>query len=1101
MIAALIALAAAGAGAQDALRSGFENPPMSARPLVWWHWMGGNISKEGVQLDVEWMHRAGLGGFQAFQGGGKGMMGSAAIVTPPVSYLSAEWKEAFKTAVTLGQKYGMEMAIAGSPGWSESGGPWVAPKDAMKKLVWSEVRIKGGETFHGQLPQPPTATGPFQNFPVAGSAMGGPSITPPEYYADSEVIAFKVPAGDIPVSSVHPKVTTSGGEIDLPLLTDGDLIKTVTVQAPPGDKQAWIQYEFAEPQTIHAVTLQMGGNGGSSFGVSSVKAVLEASDDGSRFHKVADIAAPRLGFAPNGNVTESTIAFAPVSARFYRIVFPSAGAKVAELVLHPGARVNLFEVKDGFSTVIDPYSIATPRGAPGSAIAKGDVINLTGKMQPDGTLNWTPPSAGDWVILRFGYSLTGAENEPAPVDATGLEADKLDRAAVRAYMEHYLDRFKEALGPDQMGEHGLHHVINDSWEAGNQNWTTDMVAKFTRLRGYDPRPWMPVLAGHVVDSAESSDRFLWDFRETIASLIATEHYGELEDILHERHMAHYSESQEDHRAFVADGMQVKKYSEVPMGAYWTRQVGSYPVLHNYNADDRESASTAHIYGRKMAAAESLTAVGGAWRWSPETLKPAVDQEFLNGINRIAIHESTHQPLIGKAPGFTLGPVGQWFNRNETWADQAGAWIDYLARCSFLLQQGHFGADILYFYGEDSNLTGIFGDKAPDVPAGYGFDYINADALIHELAVTGGRITTKSGMSYRILALDEFSRNMSLPVLKSIASLVKLGAVVAGTKPSSDPSLADDQAEFARLSSQLFGDGTGVHHFGKGTLYAGQNAADALKALQVASDFDYTRPQADTHMEFVHRKLADGDLYFVDNRSDRAERVDAIFRVTGKSPELWRAETGSVEPVSYRIDDGHTTVPLQFEPWGSVFVVFRKPATHNSRTLPAESTNELATLQGPWTISFQKDRGAPPSITLDKLTAWNQNSDPGVKHFSGTATYTNTVNAPAQWFQKGTHLYFDMGSVKNLAEVIVNGKSLGIVWHEPFRVDVTGALKPGLNNVTVKVTNSWVNRLIGDEQPNVTEKITFTTFKAYGANSTLLDSGLLGPVRLLAVSKD
>ena len=342
-----------------------------------------------------------------------------------------------------------------------------------------------------------------------------------------------------------------------------------------------------------------------------------------------------------------------------------------------------------------------------------------------------------------------------------------------------------------------------------------MIEQFKKLRGYDPMPWLPVLTGQVVESAEASDRFLWDFRKTIADLIANEHYGQLEETLHEWNMEHYGESHEGRRAFVADGMEVKKFNEVPMSAMWTQTPGVNKVQYGYNADDRESASVAHIYGQNIAAAESMTAAAAPWAWSPATLKPTADQEFLNGINRFVIHESAHQPLVDKAPGMTLGPFGQWFNRNETWAEQAGAWIDYLARTSFMLQQGHFGADLIYFYGEDSNLTAIFDKKSPDVPAGYGFDYVNADALIHELSVANGQIHTSAGMSYRLLGLDPYSEHMSLPVLRAIHELVTEGAMVAGSKPKDDPSLADDQAEFKKLNDELFGDGTGTHKVGKG----------------------------------------------------------------------------------------------------------------------------------------------------------------------------------------------------------------------------------------------------------------------------------------------
>ena len=594
-------------------------------------------------------------------------------------------------------------------------------------------------------------------------------------------------------------------------------------------------------------------------------------------------------------------------------------------------------------------------------------------------------------------------------------------------------------------------------------------------------------------SSEASDRFLWDFRKTIADLIAEEHYGQLEATLRERHMGHYGESHEEGRALVADGMEVKKYNEVPMSAMWTQQPGVNNPQYGYNADDRESASVAHIYGQNLAAAESLTAVAAPWAWSPATLKPTADQELLNGINRFVIHGSTHQPVIGKVPGLTLGPYGQWFNRNETWAEYARPWIDYLARSSYLLQRGHFSADIVYFYGEDSNLTAIFADKSPNIPAGYAFDYINADGLIHELTVGSGRITTRSGMSYRLLGLDPYSQHMSLAVLRAIHTLVENGATVAGPRPTNDVSLADNLAEFQKLNDELFGDGTGTHKVGKGTVYAGQDLDAVLRTLKVPTDFDYSKPDRDTRLLFVHRKLADGDLYFVDNRNDRYESVDASFRITGKVPELWRAETGKREPTSFKSADGRTTVPIRLEPWGTVFVIFRKSTQVTSYTLPAVTQAMLATVDGEWQISFQSGRGAPASINVHRLESWNKSANIGVRYFSGIGTYTKTINAKPGWFRKRAKIWLDLGEVKNLAEVIVNGKSQGVVWHTPFRVDVTAALKPGANEFSIKVINAWVNRLIGDQQVGVTELITFTDVKPYKADSPLLDSGLLGPV--------
>ena len=1093
--------------AHDGLKDGFDHPPETALPRVWWHWMNGNITQQGIKLDLNWMHQAGVGGFQLFD---------AALSTPQVvdqrlAYMTPEWKSAFKYATGLADQLGLEMAIAGSPGWSETGGPWVPAKESMKKYVWSELRLEGGRPFNGTLPHPPANPGAFQNLPIEDPGdISNSSYLGSGFYADSAVVAYREAETDKTLPTA--KITLSSGSIDTALLSDGDLAKAVSFPMAPGlDQKAWIQYEFAQPQTIRALTIVSAARDPfDTFlppGDASGKA-LEVSDDGQSFRVIANI--------PRGGTTEHTLAFAPVTAKFFRVTFqtlaapkkpstdaasstppPSREIAIAELLLHPGARVNRFEEKAAFNATSDTYGLATIDFGAQDAIKRGDVIDLTNKMTPDGKLDWTPPP-GQWVVVRFGYSILGITNHPATKEATGLEVDKLDRQYVKNYMTNYLDSYKSAVGPEEMGKRGVRYVITDSWEAGAQNWTDHMIEEFTRRRGYDPRPWMPVLTGRIVGDSQASDKFLWDLRKTIADLTADYHYGQVQDSLKERSMGHYGESHEAGRAFIADGMEVKKLDDIPMSAMWTQTLEVNKPTYGYNADDRESASVAHLYGQNIAAAESMTTcdTNYAWAWSPATLKPTADQEFLNGINRFVIHESAHQPLIDKAPGVTLGPCGQWFNRNETWADQAKAWTTYLARNSYLLQQGHFAADVLYFYGEDSNLTAIFANSAPNVPEGYNFDYVNADALIHELSVQNGAITTQSGMSYKVLALDKYSQHMSLPVLRALNHLVEQGAIVAGEKPIDSPSLADDAAEFHKLSDALFGSGQSVQTVGKGKVYAGQNAEAALKASHTAPDFDYAKPANGQQISFVHRKLADGDLYFVDNRGKQESTFDATFRVAGKAPELWYSETGKSTPATFTIADGRTRVPLHLEPWGTVFVVFRNNTQALSHTEPAVTYKEAAVVEGPWTVAFQPGRGAPPSITLDKLTPWNENSDKGVKYFSGLGTYTKTIEASPSWFGKHQTLWIDLGEVKNLAVVSVNGKEVGTVWHSPYRVDVTSALKPGSNQISIKVANAWVNRLIGDKQPDAKVKYTFTTWDVYKPDSSLQPSGLLGPVKVL-----
>jgi alpha-L-rhamnosidase/Glycosyl hydrolases family 2, sugar binding domain/F5/8 type C domain len=1096
---------------QDTLLQNFQAPPDSAKPRVWWHWMNGNITKEGIKLDLEWMHRVGIGGFQNFDAA----LNTPQVVEKRLVYMTPEWKDAFLYATKLADQLGLEEAIAGSPGWSESGAPWVKPSQGMKKFVWTETRIRGGKPFHGTLAKPSSVGGPYQNIPIVDFIAlftGQKAETPPEFYADSSVIAYRATPTDVPMSDLQPKITSSGGTIDPALLEDGDDVKSSSLPAAPVGEKAWVQFEFPKPQTIHGVTLvlnEVRNPFAEAMNDKSTGPELESSDDGTNYKKVASIPA-------DGSIS-NTISFPKVTAKFFRVAFttpppppksnsdisfnlpPKTEYKIAELVLHSAPRVNRFEEKAAFATLPDLYAFATPPAAPADSIRKQDIIDLTSKMKPDGTLDWTPPS-GTWVVLRMGYSPTGVTNHPASPEGTGLEVDKLNPDYVRAYMTTYLDNYKSAVG-DLMGKRGLQYVISDSWEAGTQNWTDNLPAEFKKRRGYDMQPWLPVLTGRVVESSEASDRFLWDFRRTLSDLLAEYHYDLLGTILKERNMGHYGESHEEGRAFIGDGMEAKRRNDVPMSAMWTQLPGVNAEQYGYDADIRESASVAHIYGQNLVAAESLTAGSGAWSWSPETLKPTADKELSMGLNRFVIHTSVHQPRTDKGPGLGLGPFGQWFTRNETWAEPAKAWVIYLSRCSYLLQQGQFVADIVYFYGEDSNLTSQFLHKAPQIPSSYSFDYINADALTHVLTFDGTNLATPSGMKYRVLALDPYSQHMSLPVLRKIRDLVAAGATAVGQKPTSTPSLADDANEFRKISDELWGSATGEHSYKKGKVFNSGNISAALTALHVTPDFEYTKPESDAELLFVHRKLADGDLYFINNRRDRLETLQVTLRVQGKDPEIWHPDTGATEQVPFISADNRTTVPLSLEPWGTTFVVLRRPTSESSRKQPQVTDKSVATVDGPWEVAFQENRGAPAKLTLDKLADWSTNSDEGVKYFSGTAIYTKTLQIDSSWLQQNSKLYLDLGNVKNIAEVSINGQPLGILWKTPFRIDITKAAKPGANTLELKITNLWVNRMIGDRQPTAKKQYTFTNPVFYKVDSPLLPSGLIGPVQVFQSRAD
>lgn len=1089
----------------DALMRAFQNPPNGARPRVWWHWMNGNISQEGIKLDLDWMHRVGLGGVTIFEG---------AIRTPQVIprrliYMTPDWKKAFEYAVTDARSKGMEVAIASSPGWSETGGPWVQPAQGMKKLVWSATRVPGGRPFVGTLAHPPRNDGTFQDFSVPGRMGPDGKITaPPEYYADVAVIAYKIPAGDQPQSTLHPHVTTSGGTANLPALSDGD-VENVALDLPAGARgsQSWVQFDYGHPQAIRSVTLACPTLMISVFGHDSkdVPAELEVSDDGTQFRKITDI--------PFTSIVQSTASFAAVTARYFRIVFTANvpakrehSFKITELVLHSGARTNQWEKRAGYANARDFYAIPDPAVASQFIVSPSDVIDLTGKMKPNGTLRWTPPP-GNWKILRFGYSLTGHENGPAPAEATGLEVDKLDRADVKDYLDHYLGMYASTVGPGMMGRPGISYLLTDSIEVGPQNWTNRMFGDFQRLRGYDMRPWLPALTGIIIKSTYDTDRFLWDFRRTIGQLLAENHYGEIAEDLHAHGMRYYSEALEMHRPSLGDDMEMRSHADVPMGAMWT-----YPASGNpdptYLADLRGAASVAHIYGQNLVGAESMTSRGPAWAWSPNSLKRIADLEFALGVNRFEIHESTHQPVPDMAPGLTLGPYGLWFNRNQTWADDAGPWVNYLARCSYLLQQGRSYADVAYFYGQEGPLTAVFGwKKTTDRPSGYAFDFVNSDVILHKLSFKDGRLITPGGASYRVLYLGGRSSRMTLPVLGKIAGFVSQGAILVGDRPGDSPSLADNEAEFHVLADKLWGGESAgashMHKYGKGRVYSGMSVNEVLARLKVPEDFSYTKPDPGTKLRFVHRKLGDGDLYYVDNRTDRAEDLKATFRITGFAPELWDPAIGTSRPASYRIADGRTIVSLHLDAYGTVFVVFRKPAAAPSVTAPKAEVTPLPNLDEAlnhnWTVTFQPCRGAPAKMGFENLTSWADNSNYGVKYFSGTATYSKTVDIPADALKTGAHLWLTLGDVENIARIQVNGKPVGVAWKAPFKVDITGALKPGINQFAIAVTDLWVNRLIGDQQTWALKKYAFSDFNPYHADSPLLPSGLLGPLHLVSVS--
>ena len=1110
MVATPVLAEAPASPSVSSLEDQFRDPPNSARPRVWWHWMNGNISKDGIAKDLAWMKRVGIGGLQNFDANLK----TPQIVDKRLVYMTPEWKDAFRFAASEADRLGLELAIASSPGWSETGGPWVKPEDGLKKVVWSETDIAPGKRFAGKLASPPQVTGPFQTVTVSGdvAALMGAEHGPakPARYADIAVLAYPVPASNAP-----PPTTvfgTDGKEVDGKLLDDADLATGVDLVKVPGSPPL-LRVSYAAPRTIRSATAFVPGVA-SLFTGAPFLPKLEASDDGKTWRPVAEL--------PVGTVP-TTVAFAPVTAREFRLLFTPVraagfamgtsiegvdlmgmGAALGGLAAMGGGkqsvtqfrlsgedRIDHAEAKAGYTIPKDYYALA--KDLPEAIAADpAKVIDLTARLRADGRLDWSAPGLPKgqaWRVIRLGHSLLGTMNHPAPPEATGLEVDKFDGPAVRRYMEHYLDMYREASG-GLIGARGVRALLTDSIEVGAANWTPQMIAQFKRLRGYDPTAWLPALTGALIGSRERSEKFLYDYRRTLADLMAWEHYGTVAQVAHENGLVVYGEAMEDQRPSLGDDMAMRRHADIPMAALWTygRKEGPKP---GYLADMKGAASVAHIYGQNLVAAESMTSMMSPWAYGPRELKRVIDLEFVTGINRPVVHTSVHVPTDDKQPGLSLFIFGQYFNRNESWAELATPWVDYISRNSLMLQQGRNVADVAYFYGEEAPLSGLYAEKpVADAPKRYAFDFVNADALTGALTNDGAELVAPGGARYRALYLGGSSRQMTLPTLRKLAGLVEGGATVIGQRPAANPSLAGDAIEFEALAAKLWaGADTQV---GQGRVIATTDVEAALATIGIAPDFHFTG-QADSEIPFVHRRLADGDSYFLANRKDRTETIEARFRVTGKAPELWHAETGTSEPVSYRAENGETVIALTLAPDESVHVVFRKPAQANSLMFRKLVPVEVGKVAGPWQVAFETGRGAPATATFAQLAPLDANADPAIKYFSGIATYTNSFAAPPGW-KPGQPLWLDLGEAREVAEVAVNGQLAGHVWHAPYRVDIGKVAKAGRNTVQVRVANLWVNRMIGDRQPGA-KPITWTALPTYTAQAPLRRSGLIGPVTL------
>ncbi len=1194
--------------AADDLARCFSQPPAEAQPWCYWYWMNGNVTREGVVADLQAMRDVGVGGVF--------LMDIGIHPAGPVAYRSPQWYELVKLAVSEAQRLGIQVSFH-CPGWSASGGPWVTPEMAMQELTWSEAHVDGGREVSIMLPQPSTKL---------------------NYYRDIAVLAFpSLDGDDQTLRDLQPRILDIQGQPvrEAAAAFDSD---TNTVASLPGE----FDLIFDRPVQARSIWIRAAQANG-SFHV-KLQAWEDARD---AFCLVGEARSNTSGpFSAQIGATS----FSPVKANKFRLQFqsrkPGERVVIEEMDLRGSFRDPQWVAKAGFATdrVVPDSTAEQPQ--PGDVIPLDRVVELTTDLLPDGKLAWSAP-AGRWTILRLGQTPTGIKIAPAPVGGDGLECDKMSRAAADFHYDHFMTPLLAQLGPELKKALACQHV--DSYEAGWQNWTPKFPQEFQARRGYDLTKYLPAVTGRVVRDAATTEKFLWDFRRTIGDLYADNHYGHLAERSHQDGLGFSTEPYGGPFDFIQAGTR----ADFPMVEFWlpTQPEGRKPAFHGVFAG--------HVAGRRIIGAEAFTSGPPEEKWTshPFSLKALGDYIWTSGVNRFVIHVSAHQPLVGEhlKPGLTCGVNGIHFDHGNTWFAQGREWVEYLTRSQAVLQQGEHVADVLYFQGDDSpHWTGPF---QPELPVGYDFDACGGETL-RQLAVKDGRMVLPHGKSYRYLVLPADGR-MTVRSLEEVAELLRAGATVIGRPAVESPSLADTPKKnsWDTLVGELWGNSVekaGQRKVGQGRLFWGQPFADVLAADRLLPDFAYD-DEAGLVLHAIHRQVGDREVYFVANASQRSGWVDCRFRVLGKVPELWHADTGQREPAALFAPEGPITrIPLFFDRAGSVFVVFRSgepdmhatglrrlagvgnngpialrvaratygpvgedaraadvtrqlqshvkgdtlrlraftslagdpapfvrkelrvdyeiggqrrtaiakdgellrlPESEGSRdaellcenhqlvlrawmagrfavtrnsgetdTIDIPKIADPITVTGPWDLSFPAGWGAPEHVRFQELVSWPQHADPDVKFFSGTATYRSMVEIPADRFAADRSLHLDLGDVQVIAEVKLNGRDLGILWKPPFRLDVTKIVHSGRNDLEVRVTNLWPNRLIGDEQypddcspdgrwttggivawpdwllkdqrRGEPRRLTFTALKHWTKDDLLLPSGLLGPVQII-----
>ena len=786
-------------------------------------------------------------------------------------------------------------------------------------------------------------------------------------------------------------------------------------------------------------------------------------------------------------------------------------------------------------------SLATYKELPSNAVvASGKIIDITNLLQPDGVLNWKVPP-GNWTIMRLGSRNNGAVTRPAPMPGLGFEADKMDTTAINAHLANFTGKLFKKIGvPDKNLQGGLKMLHMDSWEMGAQNWSPKFREEFIKRRGYDPLKYYPVYSGLVVESLEKSERFLWDLRQTAQELVIENHAVHLKKYGQKYNLGF---SIEPYDMNPTADMELGAVADVPMCEFWSKDYG-----FNSSFSCIQAASIAHVNSQDIVSAEAFTAHKEDWKQNPGSMKNQGDWAFAAGITRFVYHTFQHQYLDDNLkPGMTMGPYGVHWDRSQTWWPMAESYHRYITRCSHILRQGRTEADILYLTPEGAPhvfrapASALAGDEVLPDRKGYNFDGCSPSQL-HNASVKDNRIVFPGGATYRLLVLPSVE-TMTPALLNKIESLVKEGAIIVGNPPRKSPSLVnypDCDQLVAEKARSMWGnsDSPGEisdRRIGKGKIIWGgllsnlklpelypsyDVTAGLLREMGLLQDFESTGP-----IRYAHRTQPDMDVYFVSNKNN--ERVNPLctFRVSKGKPELWDPLTGETRQLpEFVIQNGRMQIPVQFEPYQSFFVVFKRGKKTKdsdvSWTKNDVQPQVLMEVKNPWNVSFDPKWGGPKNVIFNQLEDWTKRSEDGIKYYSGIANYHNTITIPENIAaDKTSDVFLSLGEVYNLARVWVNGKDMGAVWTAPYQIKITIAIVSGNNQIDIEVANLWPNRLIGDEQrpddgikdkqwpdwlvknqARTSGRYTFTTRKFYNKDAELLKSGLIGPVRILSLYK-